>query len=182
MPITASTRRLALALTLALSLGIFVAALIGPSQTLAKAHSSTCSSAHHKTNCTTPACSHKSKAHHASKCPPKHAKKKAPALAGAVCEDGSAPARAKGGSFSCDDGSEPTCENGAIPTRSGNGKTLVCPIIFEEETSSGETECEEDTSGCSAGTVPGTPAGPAAGSRTCAGSTSEGAAVCEAES
>ncbi len=42
LSISPPTRRLTLALTLALSLGVFAAALLGPSQTLAKAHVSTC--------------------------------------------------------------------------------------------------------------------------------------------
>jgi len=184
MPISASIRRFALALTLALSLGMFVAALLGPSQTLAKAHVSTCSSTHPKAKCNTHACSHKGRARHASKCTGKHSKKKStPPAPAARCEDASVPVRAASGSFSCDDGSEPTCENGATPTRSGNGKSLVCPVILEEEPGgSGETECEEGPGSCSAGTTPGPTTGSAAGTKVCEGSASEGSsALCEEE-
>lgn len=178
MSISASTRRLTLALTLALSLSMFAAALLGPSQTLAKAHVSTCASARAKTRCIAHACPHKGKARRASKCGKHTGKKaKAPAQAAAHCEDGSTPARASSGAFSCADGSEPACANGAIPTRLG--RRLLCPVIFGEEASSGETECEEGTAGCIAGTVPGAPSG----EQACEGSASEGASVlCEGES
>jgi hypothetical protein len=176
MPISSSTRRLALTLTLVLSLVAFAAALLlGPSQTLAKAHVSTCSSAHPKTKCTGHACAHMGKGRHTSKCAKHHKKKaKPPAQVAARCEDGSTPARAGDGSFSCEDGSLPACANGAIPTPSRNGRSLLCPIIVEEEAEAGETECEDGPGTCSAGVTPGV----AAGSPTAAGAPSE-EQVCE---
>ena len=46
----------------------------------------------------------------------------------AICEDGSVPIRAHDGSFSCDDGSEPGCENGSEPILSGDRSALVCEV------------------------------------------------------
>ena len=157
MPIHTSTRRLTSTLTLlACAIGL-VAALLGPAQTLAQTRRAVgCPSAraHAKTRRGTRACerpSHKGKAH-GRKHRSKHALAKAPqqgipaSLPSAYCEDGSPPARASGGSFSCADGSEPECEDGAEPTRSSNGRSLVCAIFEgegEEESESGESECEE---------------------------------------
>ena len=64
----------------------------------------------------------------------------------ARCESGQTPVHGANGSFSCSDGSEPECEDGAEPTRSSNGRSLVCAILDgegEEEAESGESECEE---------------------------------------
>jgi hypothetical protein len=46
----------------------------------------------------------------------------------AECEDGSAPERATGGGFACEDGSRPGCENGVEPTLSDDGSMLVCIV------------------------------------------------------
>jgi hypothetical protein len=185
--ISASTRRFALALTLALSLAALVAALLGPTQTLAQARGSSCSGAHAKTKCTEHACSqssHKGRAHHTSKCHVKRTStKKSPkthqATTPAYCEDASAPVRAMSGSFSCEDGSEPQCDEGAQPQRSANGKSLVCPVLPEEEPSAGETECEEGLGAtCSAGDT-----SPAVSEPTCEASASAApSSLCEAES
>jgi hypothetical protein len=61
----------------------------------------------------------------------------------AACEDGSAPVREAGGSFSCDDESQPVCENGATPTPSSNGSTLVCAGESNENSSLAEAVCED---------------------------------------
>jgi len=42
------------------------------------------------------------------------------------CEDGSSPEPAGGGSFACDDGSEPSCEDGSSPFPASHGSALVC--------------------------------------------------------
>jgi hypothetical protein len=181
--------------TLALSLVVMAAALLGPSQTLAQTHRSSCpTAAHAKAKCKAHACvqsSHKGKAHHAAKCQGKHAGKKGPkksarqALAPAYCEGGGTPVQAANGSFSCEDGSEPQCENGAIPTP--RGKSLVCPVVFNEESSSSQAECEEEEgAGSCAGGGSGTPSGAAprsgAGGQACEESSSEGSpSQCEAE-
>lgn len=137
---------------LALALAALAVALMAPTQTLAQTHRSSCANTHAKTKCGAPACkqsSRKRKGHHAVKCATKHAGTKknrksiSQPLAAAQCADGSAPVLTSKGSFACDDGSEPQCENGAIPTKRGN--RLVCPVIFEEEeSSSSEAECEEE--------------------------------------
>jgi hypothetical protein len=144
-------------MTLALALSAFVAALLGPAQTLAQAHKASCPSVHAKAKhgahaCTQP--SHKPKRHakHASK--RKTRKKKHPASQATVpayCEDGSAPLRAGDGSFSCDDGSEPECEDGAAPKASRNGKSLVCLVATEDEAGASEAECEEEGLSCGTG-------------------------------
>jgi hypothetical protein len=149
-------------MTLVLALSAFVVALLGPAQTLAQAHKAACPSASHaKAKHSSHACtqpSHKTKRHakHASK--KKSRKKKHPASQATVpayCEDGSAPLRAGDGSFSCDDGSEPECEDGATPTASRNGKSLVCLVTTEDEAGASEAECEEEGLGCSTGSEQG---------------------------
>jgi hypothetical protein len=152
-----STRRLTSTLTLLACMIVLAAALFGPAQTLAQtrtAASCPSSTTHAKARRGARACgrsSHKSKAH-GRKHHSRHALAKAPrqgtpaSLPAAYCEDGSSPVRASDGSFSCADGSEPECEDGAQPTRSSNGRSLVCAIPDgegEEETESGESECEE---------------------------------------
>jgi hypothetical protein len=148
-------RRLTLALTIALSLGALVIALIGPAETLAQTHKSACSgSAAHakKAKSTTHPCpTHKSKVKSTTKA--KHTKKKHHKSGGlllripASCEDGNAPVLSEG-SFHCSDGSEPQCVDGATPTASRNGKMLLCPAVAGSEGSSGEAECEEEELEC----------------------------------
>jgi hypothetical protein len=69
----------------------------------------------------------------------------APAIASqipAVCEDGSSPALSSEG-FSCADGSEPTCANGAEPVRAENGSRAVCPTTPGGTVSWSEAECTD---------------------------------------
>jgi len=149
------TCRLTLVLTLLLSLGVLVMALVGPAETLAKTRKLSCPSAAARIKakragrtCTQ---SHKGKTKHHAKHKKKKSKASSPAspAAVAVCEDGSAPTREASGEFSCTDGSEPTCEDGATPTASHNGKSLVCAVSAEsEESSEAETECEEEGLEC----------------------------------
>lgn len=79
----------------------------------------------------------------------KHLVKKAspdpssPATQPATCEDGSSPVPGPAGSFSCRDGSEPECEDGAAPVAARSATTLVCPATGEEGPESEEGECEE---------------------------------------
>ena len=188
MPISSSTRRLASALALAAALGVLLAALLGPAQTLAQTRKLVCSSstAHTKARRGAHACvqpSHRRKAHHARRHHAKHAPGTASAEAvatalPAACEDGSAPVPSAGGSFSCGDGSEPECEDGSTPVRSADGKSLLCPLATEEASEAGEAECEEGiVAACAAGTVPD------ADEQSCeATSGSASSFVCEAES
>jgi hypothetical protein len=143
---------------IALALGVLAAALLGPAQTLAQTHKATCHASHTKTAHACAQSKGKHKPRHASKTTTKHkpAKtkktKKGSAkpviLVPALCEDGSQPTRVASNSFSCEDGSEPSCEGGATPTTSHNGKTLLCPASGEHEASGAETEgegeCEEE--------------------------------------
>ncbi len=44
----------------------------------------------------------------------------------ATCADGNRPTAAGSELFTCDDGSEPACEDGTYPAQSSNGSTLLC--------------------------------------------------------
>jgi hypothetical protein len=163
LPIRISTRRFASTVTLVVFLAVLVAALLGPAQTLAQTRKLSCS--HAKAKHSTHACvqsSRKSRKHHSNKHHGRHKLATVPsegtsAVEPASCEDESTPVREANGSFSCADGSEPECEDGANPTRSHNGKTLLCPVIAEPESESGEDECEEGLSAlCSTEPLPGT--------------------------
>ena len=158
-------RLLAIAVTLLLALGVFLAALLGPAETLAQTHKPTCQSSAHARKRSARACtqpSHKVRAqtrrapkHHPKRKSKKTSKSGTPTVhaVAAQCEDGSAPVQSAEGSFSCGDGSEPQCENGASPTPSHNGKSLLCPVSTEAEAGAGETECEEEDEalGCTPG-------------------------------
>jgi hypothetical protein len=192
VPISPPARRLTLALTLALSLAVLVATLLlGPSQTLARGRRATCSSSATDSRaklathtCVRPARRHRG--HHATRRRARHAKKaprasnRSPALAAAYCEDGSAPVRAGNGSFSCDDGSEPECEDGATPTVSRNGRSLVCPPASEGEAGASE-ECQAGEAGEAgeAGAGCGAETGSNSGVPACEAHASEGSAACE---
>jgi hypothetical protein len=175
-------------LTLAVSLAVLAAALLGPSQTLAQARKLTCVSAtaHTRAKHDAHGCVrslHKHKAHHPTGRHAKHALTKAPgevtpATTPAACEDGSAPIPAGDGSFSCGDGSEPECEDGSAPTRSADGNSLVCLLLSEDEAEAGEAECEEGL-GNECGLAP----VPDADEQSCATTASSSSNfLCEAES
>jgi hypothetical protein len=174
-----STRRLTSTLSLVVFLAVLVAALLGPAQTLAQTHKTSCS--HTKPKRGAHACaSHKGRARHANKHRGKHTlattpSETAPAVEPASCEDGSTPVKEANGSFSCADGSEPACEDGASPTRSHDGKSLLCPVIAEPESETGEGECEEGLSAlCSTEPLPGSK------ERTCEVSSSTSSSfICE---
>jgi hypothetical protein len=171
-------RRLALAVTLALSLSAFVVALLGPAQTFAQTHRYTCpSAAHAKAKhgaCTQPSHKPKPKRHAKHTSAKKTHKKTHQALQATVpahCEDGSLPVRASDGSFACDDGSEPECEDGATPTPSRNGKSLVCAVLSEGDAGASEAECEAEALGCTTGS----------GEQTCEASGEDSSSACEGE-
>jgi hypothetical protein len=63
----------------------------------------------------------------------------------AICDDGSVPVRAGDGSFSCEDDSEATCENGANPSTSSDGSTLVCGVDTSGDSGSTGVACEDGT-------------------------------------
>jgi hypothetical protein len=136
MPIHLPARPLKLALTIALWTAALAALLTLPARTLAQGHKAACSThsaTHAKARTHTSTCpSHKGKhARHGSgrrRTAKPHAKSKpAPRLqTPALCEDESIPVRAANGGFSCDDGSEPGCEDGSNPVRSGHA--LECQI------------------------------------------------------
>ncbi|HTC72696.1 MAG TPA: hypothetical protein VK655_07395 [Solirubrobacteraceae bacterium] len=159
--------RLATALTLALSLLALVVTLLGPAQTFAQTHK-TCSTptGQSKTKHAARTCSrssrrhkkkHHSSRHHAKLAPAKKTSQTSAPGAAVVeparCEGGQVPVHAANGSFSCSDGSEPECENGATPIASRKGKSLVCPVASEDESSASAVECEEEELNCS--TLPG---------------------------
>jgi hypothetical protein len=178
-------------LMIALALGVLVAALLGPAQTLAQTHKAACHASHTKTAHTCAQSKGKHKPHHASKstdtkhksAKSKKTKKgsaKPVILVPALCEDGSQPTRVGSDSFSCEDGSVPSCEGGATPTTSHNGKALLCPVSGEQETSAaeGEGECEEEEEALSCSPV----SESGSGEKVCEISPSAGAsAACEGE-
>jgi hypothetical protein len=64
----------------------------------------------------------------------------------ATCEDGSVPVLESDGYFSCDDESEPGCENGATPMLSANGAKLICGIApkgAKGSSAPAEAACED---------------------------------------
>jgi len=179
--------RLALALTLTATLSVLGTALLGPAQTLAQTRRAACSTgAHAKSrHAGAHACAQSSHKLKAGKRHGKHSSTKKTSRTGspgsqavaALCQDGSAPVRGGDGSFSCADGSEPTCEDGATPTSTRNGKSLLCPAASEGEPASVETECEEESLGCATETSSGS------GEQACEASASASSSfVCEDES
>jgi hypothetical protein len=151
--------RLTAALTLALSLLALVVTLLGPAQTLAQARK-TCSTpaGQAKTKRAARPCSQSSRLdkkkkrharrHHAKLAPAKKTSQTSGPAAASVeparCEGGQTPVHAANGSFSCSDGSEPECEDGATPVASRKGNSLVCPVSSEGESGSSAPECEEE--------------------------------------
>jgi len=148
-------RSLIRTLALVVSICALAAALVGASQSLAQTRGKTaCTTAsararatRHTGTCATRKLRRAAKRHRKSA----HGKRKAQgksragsAPVAASCEDGSAPAPAGEGTFACEDGSEPECENGATPTPTDNGQSLVCPAPSEHQAVGGsEAECEE---------------------------------------
>jgi hypothetical protein len=190
LPVPMTSRpsaRLTTALTLALALLALLVTLLGPAQTLAQTRKA-CSTPTSRARTTHAArtCPQSSrrgkKTRHSSKHHAKHAPAKntsqtsTPASASvqpARCEGGQTPVRAADGTFSCSDGSEPECEDGATPTASRKGNSLVCPVSSVAESSSTASECEEEESGCAT----------AAGEQPCETSGSDGSSFsCEADS
>jgi hypothetical protein len=180
--------RLTTALTLGLALLALGVTLLGPAQTLAQTRKA-CSkpTSQSKTKHAAGACTKSSRRSKKTRRSSKRhkqlpAKKKsqtsAPASASVLparCEGGQTPLRAADGTFSCSDGSEPECEDGATPTASRKGTSLVCPVSSEaqSESSSTDAECEEEGPACST----------AAGEQPCETSGSDGSSFsCEADS
>jgi hypothetical protein len=67
----------------------------------------------------------------------------AAAPAPAACEDGSRPRSDGEGAFSCGDGSEPSCGNGADPVLSSSRAKLVCPAPPASAPEWSEAECAD---------------------------------------
>ena len=160
---TLPSRRPKATLAAALCLAAATLLLVLCSQATARAHGATCpsSSVHRVTRGASP-CGRsgrrsrvrahaRAKRHHA-----KHKIRKAkrskrrtakpPAVTGrvgAVCEDGTAPILAADGSLSCQDGSEPTCEDGAGAVPSGDGSALVCDTALARSLPA--ATCEDGT-------------------------------------
>jgi hypothetical protein len=125
--------------------------MLAPSLSLARAHpSSSCSAKQSARSCASAKRKAKTKHRHAKHpaAKPKRAHRAPkPILQPALCEDETAPVNASG-SFSCLDGSEPTCEDGATPVLYAHRSALLCPAA--DETTSGSGECEAEAS-CSSG-------------------------------
>jgi len=67
----------------------------------------------------------------------------------AICEDASRPLSTGGGRFSCDDESEPSCEDGSPPTPSRDGTRLECKVSARAGAS--EASCEDGSAPVPAG-------------------------------
>jgi len=81
---------------------------------------------------------------HAAHKPKKTARKTAAApveLVPAACEDGTLPSHAGGGTYSCEDGSAPACEEGTLV----RGAATTAPMCAVK--SSGELECSREPNG-----------------------------------
>jgi len=179
--------RLTTALTLALALLALGVTLLGPAQTLAQTRKA-CSkpTSQSKTKHAAGACTkssrrskktrHSSRRHkHTSAKKTSQTSAPAASVLPARCEGGQTPVHAANGTFSCSDGSEPECEDGATPTASRKGTSLVCPVSTEAESESSSTDaaCEEEELACSA----------SAGEQPCETSGSDGSSFsCEADS
>jgi len=122
-----------------------------PAASVARAHKSTCHvtatnhSKHVAHKCSRPARKAKpttrSKRHRSAHARPK-LKSHTPAAPGAkeaagapeaFCSDGSTPLATEEGTFSCEDGTAPTCEAGLVETLSSDGATLLCEEPTGEE-------------------------------------------------
>jgi hypothetical protein len=161
--------RLAAALTLALSLLALVVTLLGPAQTLAQTRRA-CSTptGQPKTKHAGRTCSQasrrgkkkrRSRRHHTKLAPAREGSQTGAPAAGtvepALCEGGQTPVRAANGTFSCSDGSEPECEDGATPKTSRKGNSLVCPVASEPESGSSTAECEAEEEELACSTIAG---------------------------
>jgi type II secretory pathway pseudopilin PulG len=92
---------------------------------------------------------HRAAAHKTKKKGNKKIASPSAALTPAVCEDGSLPSHAGGGTYTCEDGSEPACEDGDAPTRASATSAPMCKAESEVEV---EVECLQEASGeCQAG-------------------------------
>ncbi len=78
--------------------------------------------------------------------------------------------RAADGAFSCEEGSEPECEDGATPTLSSTGASLVCMSSPDPQAGYGEAECTQE----------GEAEGACSAAPSCAAQASEGSG-CEGE-
>lgn len=99
---------------------------------------------------------HSAAKHRAAKRRPAHgpAKKRARSstpvsLIPAICEDGGRPVSTGGGRFSCDDESEPMCEDGSPPVPSQDGSRLECKVSAKAGAS--EASCEDGSAPVLAG-------------------------------
>ncbi len=122
-----------------------LALMLAPSLSQARAHlSSSCAPRQSARSCASAKRKSRGKHHHAKHpaAKPKRAHKAPkPSLQPALCENEAAPVAASG-SFSCLDGSEPTCEDGATPVLSAHRSALLCPATDEDSSASDECEAE----------------------------------------
>ncbi|HEY1450284.1 MAG TPA: hypothetical protein VGF47_04965 [Solirubrobacteraceae bacterium] len=160
----AALRRLALPALALLLIGL-LALLCQPAASLAKNAGSACSAAAAQEKTGARACAGRNrkgrahakvKGHHAKRHHSTNKKKKskhgsvAPVAAAvpkpAVCEDGSRPVNEGEGSYTCANGNEPVCKNGAEPALSKDGTKLLCPTGSRNGAEWSEAECEDGSS------------------------------------
>ncbi len=148
---------------MAVSLLATAALLLSPAASLARTHRSSCTGSPGHSHRSGHACTHgthRSKPgrhtrHPAGTHRTRHAAAKGPARrsagapvpvgAPAICEDETIPVGTKG-TFSCADGSQPSCEDGSSPLPAAGGKLLLCPAEPKEEAGAA-LSCEEGSGG-----------------------------------
>jgi hypothetical protein len=143
---TRRARRALGCLALLLALLVPAALAVAAPARSGRARRASCAASRHGRHSSAKHCAkHHSHKPHAGTHKPKKAAPKAPApkLTPAQCEDASAPARSAGGSWSCEDGSEPFCADGSEPFRPASGSALMCHAATEDDTSgcTSEGEC-----------------------------------------
>jgi hypothetical protein len=140
------SRRLRAALALLAALVLAAALSAAAAARPSGSHRSSCPARHARHGAAKRCANHHGrKTHGAAKKTKKPARKPAPApaLTPAECEDGTAPVRSAG-AYSCEDGSEPSCEGGSDPIRPSAASAPMCRVPKEET----EQECSAAGGGC----------------------------------
>jgi hypothetical protein len=126
---------LALLLALIASAALSAGAFARP----AHGHKAPCNASHHAKHGAKHCAKHHTTKHKAKK-PAAKPSAPAPKLTPAECEDGSAPVRSASGSYGCEDGSEPACEDGSEAIRPSAASAPMCRVPTGEDLECGLAE------------------------------------------
>jgi hypothetical protein len=125
---TCPPRRVLALLALLLALLVVAAGLAaGAAARPQHAGHASCTTSHHAKHAAAKRCAK----HHSRKHKTRKASKTAapaPKLTPAKCEDGTAPVRATSGAYTCEDGSEPACQDGTDPVHLSASPAPVCRV------------------------------------------------------